>query len=133
MRSSSRCIRNSSSLSRTQMKRAFWDGRIPAPSRKANKRVESTSTALSVSPMVSGILFISCLSGLLTIFLAHTISCGIRFSPMQQNTRYTITIVDAQDVVTFSVEFHRQDLRAIRRAIQSHFHTKFPVEQLKDN
>ena len=52
---------------------------------------------------------------------------------MQQNIRYTISIVDAQDVVTFSVEFHRQDLRAIRRAIQSHFHTKFPVEQLKDN
>lgn len=51
---------------------------------------------------------------------------------MQNNIVYTARIEDAQDVVTFSVEFHRRDLRAIRRAIQTHFRSKLPVERLAD-
>jgi len=43
---------------------------------------------------------------------------------------YTIYITDAQDTVSFSVEFPRKNLSVIRRVIRSHFPDKFPVERL---
>ena len=43
---------------------------------------------------------------------------------------YTIHITDAQDKVSFSVEFPRKNLRIIRRVIRSHFPDSFPAENL---
>jgi hypothetical protein len=43
---------------------------------------------------------------------------------------YSIYITDNQETVSFSVEFPKESLRAIRRVIRSHLPGSFPVEKL---